>query len=71
MDLDSYYEKERSRVQISADNYEISFNPQHPEQIRIYDTETANVLDLSIDEAFSLLQVMLKHRGELYTQKHG
>ncbi|GCE16281.1 hypothetical protein [Dictyobacter kobayashii] len=71
MDLDSDIEKARSRVQISADNYEISFNPQNPEQVRIFDTETLNELNLTIDEAFSLLQVMLKNRSELYTQKHG
>lgn len=58
-------------MQISTDDYEIYFDPDRPEIVHIVENKTGNSMDITPDEAFTWLQLMLKHRAELRAMRSG
>jgi hypothetical protein len=55
----------------SAENYEIHFDPEHPEHLRIFDTITQTSLLVTKEEAMALLRLMLEHQDEIRLLRTG
>ena len=58
-------------MHISADNYEIHLDHEHPGCLQIVDTITKNSLLVTADEAVTMLKLMLTYKEELQLIKTG
>lgn len=58
-------------MHISADNYEIYFDHEHPGCLQIVDTITKNSLQVTAEEAITMLKLMLTYKEDLRLIKTG
>ena len=58
-------------MHITADNYEICFDLERPGILHILDTTTQSASEFTLEEAVTMLKLMLKHHEELRILKAG
>ena len=58
-------------MHISADNYEIYFDHEHPGCLQIVDITTQNSIRVTAEEAMMILKVMLNCKEDLRLIKTG
>jgi hypothetical protein len=70
---DHYLSTERKRLlmHISADHYEIRFDHEHPGCLHIVDTITQASIQMTAEEAVTILKLMLIHQEEIRLIRNG
>lgn len=58
-------------MSITGDDFEVRYNADKPELLEFVDLNTQTTLELTIDEAFTYLQLILEHRSELQHIRQG
>jgi hypothetical protein len=58
-------------MHISVENYEIYFDDEHPDCLQITDTITQSSTQVTIEEAVTILKLMLTYKEDLRLMKTG
>jgi hypothetical protein len=58
-------------MHITADNYEICFDIEQPGVLRILDTTTQSTREFTLEEAVTILKLMITHHEEIGMLKAG
>jgi hypothetical protein len=64
-------ERQALLMHISAENYEIHFDSEHPGCLQIVDTITENRLQVTAEEAVTILKLMLRYKEDVRLLKTG
>ena len=55
----------------TGDEFEVRMHPEKPGILEYIDLSTMNSIEFTIDEAFTMLKLMLEHRTELNQLRRG
>ena len=58
-------------MHISGDEFEVRLHPEKAGVLEYIDLSTMNTSEFTVDEAFTMLKLMIEHRTELKQMRRG